>query len=229
MPQHISFVCLRLQSVGFGWQDTHDAYNTCGKLRLGTERVICGLDVIACERRVTQRLALARLEMSSTLRSGPGGNSLFEAFSQAVWGAPHYHTLLRQMIIKYMREDEDARAEYQTILGDDYDAYLTWMQQQGTAGDELTLRVLADRFGLPVTVITGDEVVWCVRYPPRRCRSKREIFLVSVPTGRFAAIRRQSAITTIRLTLTSSHEEKRVKEQRKKLTPYGAGALSATA
>lgn len=116
-----------------------------------------------------------------------------------------------------MRDDFEARGEYAAALGDDYDTYLDWMSRPGVAGDELVLRALADRFGLPITVLTGDEVIWCVRYPPRTTTSQREVFLAVVPTARFSAVRRQSTIASIRMTFSSSPEQKFVREQRKRM------------
>jgi len=163
---------------------------------------------------------IGRLETIPPLasRTGTGGgNSLFEAFCQALWGSPTYHALLRQLVIRYMKEDPVARAEYSTVLGDDYDEYVCQMAHLGTPGDELVLRALADRFGLPITVVTGDEVVWCVRYPPRTTTTQREIFLAVVPTAKFSAVRRQSTLASIKMTFSSSPEQKKAREQRKHL------------
>jgi hypothetical protein len=89
------------------------------------------------------------------------------------------------------------------------------MSQPGVAGDELVLRALADRFGLPITVVTGDEVIWCVRYPARDTFSQREVFLAVAPGARFSAVRRQSAITSLKLTFSGGEEAKAARAARR--------------
>ena len=190
--------------TGFGWYDRYISYQKLNKLHLGHENIITEIesdtDAQFAERRIALRLASGRLEAMhpppSRQPSFAGGNSLFEAFSMAVWATPTYHLPLRHLIVSYMRQCPD---EYACFLGDDYDAYLKAMSRPGVAGDELILRALADRFGLPITVVTGDEVIWCVRYPPRNTMTQRQVFLAVAPTARFSVVRRQSAITTLKL------------------------------
>lgn len=108
--------------------------------------------------------------------------------------------------------------EYAHFLGKDWESYLEWISLPGVAGDELILRALADRFGLPISVVTGDEVVWCLRYPPVQLTSRREIFLAVTPTACFSAIRRQSTLTSLKLTFgVYSQEAKVARDMRKKL------------
>ena len=152
---------------------------------------------------------------STYVPSLEGGNSLFESFSMAVWASPIYHVHLRQLVIDYMRQEPTT--EYAAFLGNDFQRYLDHMSQPGVAGDELVLRALADRFGLPITVVTGDEVIWCVRYPPRDTYSQREVFLAVTPGARFSAVRRQSAITTLKLTFTGGEEAKAARALRKQM------------
>jgi hypothetical protein len=133
----------------------------------------------------------------------------------AVWASPAYHMHLRQLVVDYMREEPTT--EYAAFLGNDFQKYLDHMSQPGVAGDELVLRALADRFGLPITVITGDEVIWCVRYPPRDLCSQREVFLAVAPGARFSAVRRQSAITTLKLTFSGGEDVKAARAMRKQM------------
>jgi OTU-like cysteine protease len=221
------------------------AYEALNKLHLGHECVISESEPEGAEQRITKRLIIGRLEASPPLRCCPristaattphsrnnsistpksasykktaleGGNSLFEAFSTAVWGSPAYHLHLRQLVVDYMRQEPTT--EYAAFLGNDFHRYLEYMSQPGVAGDELVLRALADRFGLPITVLTGDEVIWCVRYPARDTWSQREVFLAVAPGARFSAVRRQSAITTLKLTFTGGEDAKAARAVRKQM------------
>jgi hypothetical protein len=219
------------------------AYELLNKLHLGHECVISESEPEGAEQRINKRLIIGRLETSpplrqlnkstastpltrthSSLASTPksatfssleGGNSLFEAFSTAVWGSPAYHVHLRQLVVDYMRQEPTT--EYAAFLGNDFHKYLDYMSQPGVAGDELVLRALADRFGLPITVVTGDEVIWCVRYPARDTFCAREVFLAVAPGARFSSIRRQSAITTLKLTFSGGEDVKSARAVRKQL------------
>jgi len=189
----------------YGWKENHAAYIAQNKMSLGPERVICSDELSGGERRACQRLTAGRLEASPPLRSRPvAGDSLFEAFSMAVWGTPSYHALLRQLAVEQLRDNLEEHFRY---LGMDFPAYLTAMAKPGVGGDELVLRALADRFGIPITVVTGDEVIWCVRYPPRRTLSQREVFLAVAPNACFSAVRRRSAITSLKLTLSEGRKK----------------------
>jgi hypothetical protein len=206
------------------------AYENLNKLHLGHECVISESEPEGAEQRINKRLLIGRLEASPLTRtpssivntpksasftSLEGGNSLFEAFSTAVWGSSAYHLHLRQLVVDYMRQEPTT--EYASFLGNDFHKYLDYMSQPGVSGDELVLRALADRFGLPLTVITGDEVIWCVRYPARDTCSQREVFLAVAPGARFSAVRRQSAITTLKLTFSGGEEAKSARAVRRQL------------
>jgi hypothetical protein len=142
------------------------------------------------------------------------GDSQFEAASVALWGVPAYAHLLRQLVVAHMRESPE---EYAWFLGDDFQAYLAAMAAPGTPADELTLRALADRLGTPVTLVTGAEAMWCVRYPPRRTLSQREVVLAAAGPGSFAAVRRQSTLSTLRKTLAGGEDVKQARDTRRRL------------
>lgn len=194
----------------FSATDRHQALNALNKLILGPERVIMScddIDAVGMERRMQQRIQAAKLETSAPSYRGAAtaNNSLFEAVSLALWGSPSHHLLLRQLVINHMWSDP---AEYAAFLGKDYDTYLKAMAKTGTAGDELILRALADRFGLSITVVTGDEVIWCVRYPPKHTQSPRDIYLAVTPGAWFSSVRRQSAISSLKHSLVGTGEAK---------------------
>lgn len=210
-----------LNIAGFTWEQRRQAYVNLNKMHLGHECLISEEDPEGAERRINRRLQIGRLEacppVRATLAPNAGGNSLFEAFSTALWATPAYHLPLRQLVVDFMAQCPE---EYATFLGNNFDAYLKFMRQPGVSGDELVLRALADRFGLPITVVTGDEVIWCIRYPPRHTVSQREVFLAVAPVAQFSAVRRQSAMTTLKLTLAGGQEAKTARALRKKLVAY---------
>ena len=110
-----------------------------------------------------------------------------------------------------MREHLD---DYGSFLGRDFDVYLQNMSLEATAGDELALRALADGLGVPITVVSGDDSsVWCVRFPPAKTKSKREILLaVSLP-AKFSVIRRLSSISRIKMRIQGGLSSARTKEK----------------
>lgn len=202
-------------AAGYGWEARRAAYKRCDRLALGPERLVREADLEASERRVARRMLVGRLEAWPPLTPRLGANSQFEAVSVALWATPAYHGLLRQLVVSYMRSSPE---EFAYFLGDDFDAYLAAMARPGTAADELTLRALADRLGVPITVVSGDKYVWCVRYPPRHTLSQREVFLAVMAPASYASLRRQSALTSLRLSLSNGAEVKQAREARRRLT-----------
>lgn len=57
-----------------------------------------------------------------------------------------------------------------------------------TAGDELTLRALCGRFGIHISVMTGECYQWVLHYSPLQTLSRREIFL-AWSNGTWAPVR----------------------------------------
>lgn len=178
--------------VGFHWTTPKELYESSSCFRLGTERIICTDRENKCYRRILQRLVGAELSTYPVLKPGPGGDTLFEALSLAMLGSQSQHLFLRKRLIDYMSSN---RNEYSGFLGDDYSAYLRYMSTPGAAGDELALRALADFLGVPINVVTGDEVIWCLRYPPKQKRKDREICLAVAPAARFSLLKKQSIVT----------------------------------
>lgn len=170
------------------------AFRRENKFAIGTEKVICLEDHHACFRRVHQRLELATVESHPPLEFGDGGDSLYKAVSLSLWGNVSQHLPVRAMVMSHMTSHPE---EYQHFLGDDYWKYIEYMSKTGSAADEIIVRATADAFGIPITVLTGDEVVWCLRYPPKTLKSGREIFLAVGPPANFSCVRRQSAVTKL--------------------------------
>lgn len=192
--------------TSYGWEERHSAYELSVKVIFGPSRLLgggqCGHCPTEATQRLMERLTAAKLEssplLSSTGKNG-GRNSLFESISTALFGSSSYHSALRQLAVEEMRDNSE---EYALFLGRDFEAYLANMSKNGVYGDELVLHALADRLGVPITVVSGDDSsVWCVRFPPRKTTSKREVLLAVVPNGRFSVIRRLSTISSIRMSI----------------------------
>lgn len=63
------------------------------------------------------------------------------------------------------------------------------MARPGVAGDELTMRAVADHFGVVINLVTADSFMWFLRYAPRQTRSGREVFLAHVAPYVYLPIR----------------------------------------
>ena len=86
----------RCHPSGFGWRDARADFEASMAREHRTERLVGRGSPVAEERRLLQRLLLARLE-PWPLKTRAGGNALFEALSIALWATPAYHPLLRQV------------------------------------------------------------------------------------------------------------------------------------
>lgn len=108
--------------------------------------------------------------------------------------------------------------EYAVFLGDDFQPYLENMSQPGVLGDELTLRAIADHFGIAITLVVPDEHTWCMRYAPKRTTSRREVYLAVISPESYRVIRKQTAITTLKQTITHSIDVRVGHDFRKKIS-----------
>ena len=122
-----------------------------------------------------------------------GGSSVFECVALGLWGSDSHHSRLRQQVVDYMYENMQ---EYAHFLGDDYASYLESLRHDEMSGDELGIRALADKFGTSISVLTGDEVLWCLRYPPKKLKTRRELVLVATPNARFSLVQRKHTNTS---------------------------------
>lgn len=204
-PRSPPFVRLRAlnQRAGFGWKDCKAAFDQARRSENRVERMVCDVNANASEKRILQRLSMCRLEMISP-KAKLVGNSQFEAISVALWGSPVFHPLLRQLAVNFMRCNPE---EYRVFLGEDFDAYLRGMSKVGTSGDELTLRAVADHFGVVMNIITADSFMWFLRYAPQQTKSQREVFVAHVAPFQYMPIRRRSPMTLLRLNLTWSADK----------------------
>lgn len=175
------------------------------------------------------------------------------------------------------------------------------MARAGTPGDELMLRAVADRLGVPVNIATSDAFMWCVRpaaggaagaagawlakpcvcrgaasrplvsgplepeapapqlekrhapctplqlahpalpappaarptrrfqrYAPVHTHSMREVTLAFLGPATFMPVRRQSAMTALKLTLTGSSDLRAAREMRRKMQQLEQQAQQGT-
>lgn len=177
------------------------------------ERLVARCDAAAAEKRLQHRLLVARLEPAA-FRGCTGGNSLFDALSLALWGTAAYGRCLRTLAVAQAARHP---AEYRCFLGDDWEAYLCGMARPGTPGDELMLRAVADHFGLPINIVTSDAFMWFQRYAPFKTRSRREVTLAFLGPCTWMPVRRQSAMTTLRLSLSGGSEWRQARDIRRRM------------
>merc|ERR1712232_26351 len=92
------------------------------------------------------------------------GNCQFRAISKELYGTQRYHSGVRAQIIQYLRNHE---SEYKVFFEDaEWHNYLDTMKKEKTWGDELTLRVAAECFGVYIHLVTSTEENWLLHYSP---------------------------------------------------------------
>eukprot|EP00667_Euglena_gracilis_P010046 EG_transcript_10216 len=106
------------------------------------------------------------------------GNCQFRALSYQLFRDPRYHFDLRRMAVEEIR---NFQFRYMHFFqgATDFKNYVTRMAQDGTWGDDVTLRAICDRFGVAAHVITAAETDWHVCFNPTRQihPARRHIFL----------------------------------------------------
>lgn len=105
---------------GWGWRDARAAFELAMRQENRVERMVARTDSAAAEKRLLQRLLVARLE-AAAFKGCAGGDALFEALALAVWGTPLLAPHLRALAVAYAAAHPE---EYRCFLGDDWDAYL---------------------------------------------------------------------------------------------------------
>ncbi|PSC76272.1 OTU family cysteine protease [Micractinium conductrix] len=205
---------------GFGWRERRAAFEAAMQRENRAERLVARGDLAGAEKRLQHRLLVARLE-GLAFRGCTGGDSLFDALSLALWGSTLFGRRLRALAVAHAAQHP---AEYSCFLGDDWQGYLSCMARPGTPGDELMLRAVSDRFGVPVNTVSADAFMWFQRYAPPRTLSQREVTLAYLGPSTWMPVRRQSAISSLRLTLSGSSEWRAAREVRRKMAAL-EGAL----
>ncbi|KAL4857430.1 hypothetical protein ACK3TF_002303 [Chlorella vulgaris] len=199
---------------GFGWRDSRAAFELALRRENRVERMVARSDPVAAEQRLMQRLLVARLE-AVPFKGCTSGDALFEALALALWGTTLFATSLRTLAVSYAAAHPE---EYRCFLGDDWQLYLSAMARPGTPGDELMLRAVSDHFGLPINIATSDAFMWFQRYSPVKTMSQREVTLAFLGPNTWMPVRRQSAITSLKLSLSGSSEWRLARDLRRKMS-----------
>ncbi|KAL6782692.1 hypothetical protein ACKKBG_A07745 [Auxenochlorella protothecoides x Auxenochlorella symbiontica] len=184
-----------------GWREARKRLEDDTLKRHRLNRLVLEGDVTASRKLLKARLLQVGLE--TRLSRLPGKpDSQFEALSTALWGSKAFAGTLRALCLETMAEQPD---EFQAFLGRDFEPYLARMALPTTAGDELTLRALCSRFGIHISVVTGECYQWVLHYSPPRTLSKREVYL-AWSNGTWAPVRQLSALRALRMAITGSGE-----------------------
>jgi len=94
------------------------------------------------------------------------GNCQFRAAAKELFGDQRFHELVRESVVNQLTKHAPV---YSPIFGgetEEWDSYLNGMAQPRTWGDELTLRSIADAFGVHVHLITSSNEHWYLVYNP---------------------------------------------------------------
>ncbi|WIA10651.1 hypothetical protein OEZ85_010831 [Tetradesmus obliquus] len=141
--------------------------------------------VVSGQQRLVQRLARLRLEEQLSVADG---NCQFRSVSEQLYGTQEFHGFVRQQAVNHIKANP---ASYATFLGEDFAYYCVGMAQDGTWGDELTLRAICDSFGVAVHVVTSEQRNWYLRYEPLSYKSRLEVFLTYIAPMHYNSLRRQ--------------------------------------
>jgi hypothetical protein len=161
------------EGVFEGGSDGDGANGGNGSKDASDEEDACGEDgpFGAPEDRRRLRRRLKRLALSRQRCEGDG-NCLFRAVSSQLYGgSQEHHAAVRAAAVAHMLRRRD---DYEAFLGEDFDAYVAGMATQGTWGDELALRALADALGVAVHVVTSDAGGWYHEYRPEEGEEGKE-------------------------------------------------------
>jgi len=107
------------------------------------------------------------------------GNCQFRALSQELFGTQRWHGEVRKHATAYMRKRPHDFSIY--FEGESaWQKYVRDMAVNGTWGDELTLRAVADALRVKIHVLTSDEENWYLQYEPAAHSHVRELFLAYI-------------------------------------------------
>lgn len=103
------------------------------------------------QRRLQERVARFGLLLDVMASDG---NCLFRAVSRQLYGTPALHELVRHHVAAQLNKD---RGTYTPFFSEElgFEQYLLEMAADGTWGDELALRAVADAYGAEVHILTS--------------------------------------------------------------------------
>ncbi len=153
-----------------GWSDSRVAL----ELAIEQEEGVSQDDVLSEGVRLRERLLSLGLRIDQQVGDG---NCQFRSLARALFGTADRHMRVRRRACAYIAGE--GRRRFQAYLGPDgIDEYVARMSCDGTWGDELTLRAIAEEFSLVVSVITSAKSNFYLRYVPDRVgRPNAEVFL----------------------------------------------------
>lgn len=120
---------------------------------------------------------LQRLNLTKHLQKRDG-NCLFSALAHQLFGTERHHSLVRSMVVSYMRENEE---EYSILFNgsEEWISYICSMRETGTWGDELCLNAAARCFRVNIHVITSDAERWHIVFQNENLGNSRRRMHVS--------------------------------------------------
>jgi hypothetical protein len=153
-----------------GWSDSRVAL----EVAIEQEEVVSQDDMLSEGDRLIQRLHGFGLRLDKQLGDG---NCQFRSLACALYGTAERHMRVRRRACAHIAGE--GRRRFEAYLGPGgIDEYVARMSCDGTWGDELTLRAIAEEFSLVVSVITSSTYNFYLRYVPDRIRRPNaEVFL----------------------------------------------------
>eukprot|EP00775_Hariotina_reticulata_P008191 gene8191-8382_t len=149
-----------------------------------------GPDYLSEDSRLLQRLSRLKLVV---LDAAADGNCQFRAVSQQLYGTQEHHAFVRRQAVEHIKSSSE---DYSALLGEDFDAYVDGMGQDGCWGDELTLRAVCDSFGVVLHIVTSEQYNWYLKYTPLQLKTTQEVFLTYISPIHYNSLRRQLVWTS---------------------------------
>eukprot|EP00698_Gefionella_okellyi_P022555 TRINITY_DN7494_c0_g1_i1.p1 TRINITY_DN7494_c0_g1~~TRINITY_DN7494_c0_g1_i1.p1 ORF type:complete len:185 (+),score=48.08 TRINITY_DN7494_c0_g1_i1:302-856(+) len=124
-------------------------------------------------RLLEQRLSHLNLKTVEMLGDG---NCQFRSFSSQLYRTPDHHLHVRASAVAQLREKRHLYSMF--FDGDaDMDRYIAQMAKPMTWGDEITMKAVADRFGVVIHVITSTDDYWSLVYQPDQKLVDKHLFV----------------------------------------------------
>jgi hypothetical protein len=147
-------------------------------------------DMLEDHERLRQRLSAFGLELD---RQKGDGNCQFRSIAKQLHGDPGRHRLVRQKACDYILSVEGRRRFANYLGSEGLRDYVKSMRKDGTWGDELTLRAVAESHHVMISVITSSRSNWFIRYiPDGELAENAEVFLAYLAPCHYDHIVRRS-------------------------------------
>mmetsp|Transcript_12293 Transcript_12293/g.14691 ORF Transcript_12293/g.14691 Transcript_12293/m.14691 type:complete len:192 (+) Transcript_12293:95-670(+) len=170
------------------WQTTNSTYGgwfgACLPPMISTKRHTPKVNDSGAEKVRTPKVVVdkARKNLQETLdvyclkeRVVEGdGNCQFRALSDQLYHEQDQHRAVRQSIVEQLQMGAD---KYRDYVPQDYKSYVTGMSQDGCWGDHVTLQACADRYGMPIYLITSYDTDNVIQVVPETTTSDSALWL----------------------------------------------------